>query len=133
MGDLEVLVRHGLNVGVAPANWQGLSYPQGRGIAAIPGDSGVRRLPDRVAQQHVDAVGRSDAEANLPAAHHDPLMRVQQLVLSELLEVPGVVVGEAHRAYPRFSYQSPVPVEVLVGLHGARLIGAEALDVEPRL
>src|SRR5215467_4925973 len=114
VGDVERLAGDVLLVGVVPADRQLLGDPHGAGRAAIAEKAGEGRLPEGVRDQQVDRVHRRDAEADLVAEHHQRLVRVEQRVAGELLEVPVVVavlVVEAHRAGPGPADHVPVPPE----------------------
>src|SRR5262249_47049032 len=120
VGDVEGLACEGLEVRVAPADGHRLLNPQGAGEAAFTAESDELWLPERVPQKQVDAIGRRNAEANLPAPQDKTLVAVEQPVLGELLEVPVVMallVVEAHRAGRDPADDVVTAPEVLIGRH----------------
>src|SRR5215469_502388 len=131
--NVEGLPSEGLEVGVTPANRHLLLNPQGAGEAALAAESDELWLPERVPQQQVDAIGRRNAEAHLPAPQHKTLVAVEQPVLGELLEVPVVMallVVEAHRAGRDPADDVVTAPEVLIGRHRGRVLLTKSLDVE---
>src|SRR5262249_5540922 len=100
---------------------------------ALAGGPDRRRLPHGVRRQQVDRIFWREAESLLVASHRQLLVRGEQVVTGELLEVPVVVAVpgvEFRRCRAGAADDGPVAPEILIGVHDWRALRAEALDIK---
>ena len=129
--DVERLSGEPLEVGVAPSGREHLPRPDRAPAAAGGGESDRVRVPLGTGSRHVDRIRGSQTEARLLAADDLGLVRGEQGIARELLEVPVLMsrAGVVHQVACRGpADRLSVRVEVLPAVHD-RLAGpAEPLD-----